>query len=86
MSGGFAVAAESGGFKGVIVSNLNHFSRGPVNYINLLVAKDVLQGLLCSIFEGRFDKRRRILIKRKEDRKRVKDIQNYSSDFELKIV
>jgi hypothetical protein len=83
MSGGFVFGEASGALKGIIISNLNHFKEGPVNYINLLIAENVFTALLKSIFNGRFNKHDRIQIKSKKNKEIVKNIQNYYSDFKL---
>ena len=86
MSGGFVYGEGSGILKGIIISNLNHFKDGPVNYINLVIAQDIFHLLLRSIFDGYFNKYQRVMLKSKKTKKIVKNIQNYYSDFKLTFI
>lgn len=86
MSGGFAVEAGTGFLKGVVISNLNHFEEGPVNYVNLLIAKEVYRPLLASIFDLDFGPKFAMKDFSGPGVKVIGDIQNYYSDYQTELI
>ena len=81
MSGGFAFGTESGFFKGIIISNLNHFKEGPINFINLIIAEDIFKNIINSIFNNKTITFKRKKIYSQKDIKTIEDTQNYYSDI-----